>query len=242
MKRVIVLFLSLFICGQSFCCDQTTNDSTTIKTPSEKIDKLNTDFVLLKAENETLQKANDRIITSVYFCVGLILASALGLGIFNLYQGNKLNTLKMENLVQASKNEIDSAMDVKILKAVNNKELNEASRLERLITIANSKTEGVNNQLLELREQFLINQLPKHPFYKVRSEEDRIMELIELQLSSRIYGLDITLQGLVQYLKGNGYMTYDQKNRITEIIDKDLKDKFPHLLSEIRELIKTRVD
>lgn len=242
MKKIIVLFVSFVLCGQTYCLNLSPSDSLTTQALSEKIDKLNTDFVILKAENETLQKANDRISTSVYFTVGIILASFFGLGIFNYYQGNKLNTQKMENLVQASKNEIDSALPEKITKIVDSKEIKESSKLKSEISSLSYKTDDTNRELRNYKEKFLIAQLPNHPFHTIRSSIDNLMELIELQLAFGMGCVDISLEALIAFLKGKEYMSYDQKNRITEIVNKELKDRYPQQIGEIRELLKTRVD
>lgn len=243
MKRIIVLFIGFVLCGQTYCLDFFPNDSLSIKALSEKIDKLNTDFVLLKAENETLQKANDRISTSVYFTVGIILASFFGLGIFNFYQGNKLNTQKMENIVQASKNEIESALPEKITKEVDSKEFKESSTFNKEISTLKSMSRDTHAVIGNILEDILILKIPSHPFHNLNSNLDNIMELIDLQLVSSQYNLDTTLQALIIELKRvDNYLHYDKKNKLIRIMDTQLKDTYPNQTREIKELLEKRID
>jgi hypothetical protein len=243
MKKIIVLFVSLVFCGQSYSLNLTPVDSLTTQALTQKVDKLSTDFILLKAQNETLQKANDRITTSVYFTIGLILASFFGLGIFNYYQGNKLNTQKIENLIQASKNEIDSALPDKIAKIVDSKELKESSTFTKEISTLKSMSRDTNTVIGNILEDILILKIPSHPFHNMNSDFDNILELINLQLVSSINYMDTTLQALIVELKKtDNYLHYDKKNRLFRIIDTQLKDKYPNQTREIKELLEARVD
>jgi len=243
MKKIILLLISLIVCGQTYCFNLSPNDSISINTLSEKIDKQNTDFVLLKAENETLQKANDRITTSVYFTIGLILASFFGLGIFNYYQGNKLNTQKMENLIQASKNEIESSLPDRISKIVDSKELRESSTFTKEIATLKSMIRDINTVIGNILEDILILKIPSHPFHNLNSDIGNIMELLDIQLVSSQYNMDTTLQALIIELqRTDNYLHYDKKNKLLRIMDTQLKDRYPNQTRVIKELLEKRVD
>lgn len=232
MKRISVLLFSLLLCGQSFCINQIPDDSLSIKVLSEKIDKLNTDFLLLKTENEILQKANDRISTSVYFTVGIILASFFGLGIFNYYQGNKLNTQKMENLIQASKTSIIETLPDTI-----------SNLFSKEIAVLKSMSRDANRVIQDILEDILILKIPSHPFHNFESSINNTIELLNLQIMAKSPFLDPTLQSLIIELKSkDNYLHYDRKNRLLQLMNNELQDKYQNQAREIIELIKNRVD
>ena len=107
MKKALILLLFTFISSFSFA--ESVKDSL-------QIIELKNEIHILKNQVETLENSTDRILNSLYVTIGFILASVLGLNIWNLIFYNRKQNSLIKNKIEEAKKDLNKSITEQALK------------------------------------------------------------------------------------------------------------------------------
>lgn len=230
MPKHLLLIIFLFIIQtESFSQDSVKITNNYMK----QFEELRTDNKILKEKVDVLNSTNDKILNSVYWTIGTVLAALIGLSVWNTLKSQRLNDSRFNEHLKNTKNQLISALPEQMQNLVNQRENSEIKNLKTQIKYLSISIDS-------LREQGLIAILKLHPYNEsVLNESNRLLELLRHVTRTKQTSLyEDSLVALYNYLGNNIYFSSSDKSEILDMLENDFSSpNYKINVEEIKQLL-----
>lgn len=205
---------------------------------SKEIAELRTENKLLKSQVETLNSANDKILNSVYWSIGIVLTTLIGLSVWNSLKAQQLNDEKFKEHLQTTKSELLTAVNDQIADKIKSVSFSDLSAIK-------SDIRSLDYDFIQFQLGYAITNFKYHPYYRYyggSTEGDALLRLIELVVRSKdTSNYSPTLQAIINFLKSDEYLDFTEKNKLLEYLDKSFNNpNYGYQVDEIKKLLADR--
>lgn len=210
------------------------NNNTTIATPTEdyskQIRELEFANKALTEKVETLNEANNKILNTVYWAMGVIIAGVFGFSIWNTVKTQKLDNQKIRISLDNAKKELMESIDKKVEK----KSFSDLSGIK-------SDIYTLKYNVYTLKQNDIIRKISNHISNRhlKEFELDALFELIDLQLAHNDnFGLESTLKAIKDFLDTNPFVSDSDKHKLLQYLDKHFtSERFKYQVTDIRDMV-----
>lgn len=226
-KSIKIILALLLVCGASFSQD------SSLVNHLKDIEELRIENKLLNGKIDILNSTNEKILNSVYFTIGAILAVLVGLSVWNSIKTQRLNDEKFKEHIESTKHELTHSLAEQIDKKVASKSFSEISDIR-------SDVYNIRNTINSLKEDYIIDNLQYHPYHKNSHDRDRLLDFVKLVTENKmIYSYDQVLETIKAYAKANEYLHYTDKPKLLSLLDEYFGDaKYKYQVAEIKTLLE----
>jgi hypothetical protein len=201
---------------------------------SLRIVKLENEIEMLNYKVNTLENSTDRLLNGLYVTIGLILASVIGLNIWNWIVQNKRQSQKLENQLDKAQNELKKNINDKLLEFP-----------ETIRKSVESKTKSIITDIMDLRLD-MIDHKSKYIDYSLNETElDLITKYIQISIDYHNstglgdFKVQKALVSLQEYIKKDEFVYHTEMDRLIKELSlekfKDFRNYTDKIINELKE-------